>query len=235
MNTSDCQEVQALLDAYLDSELDARTSLEIGRHLTACPACAARLAAEMAWDRELKARLTATPTAEGLWGPIEERVRDASLLAPSELATSEGKVGSRSPTDRGWRYWLWPSPRLYAALATAWVIILAVQLGLREPARPGGRAGRKITTALVEQRHLLAELLGTIVAEPNPTGNPPPQSDARRPAGGLFRGADGHVRGCGWSSPSWAGPGSRSEAPRTWPSAPQEGTPASAPVRDLLT
>lgn len=181
MNTSDCQDVQALLGAYLDSELDARTSLEIGLHVKACPACAARLAEETAWDRELKARLTATPTTEGLWGPIEERVRDASPLAPPEPAAAEITVRSRAPLGRGWRYWLWPSPRLYAALATAWVVILVVQLGLREPARPDARAGREISTALIEQRHLLAELLGTTVAERKPAGNPPPQTDTRKP------------------------------------------------------
>ena len=40
-----CDEAQTLHGPYLDSELDAKTSLEIQQHLKMCPACA-RLFAE---------------------------------------------------------------------------------------------------------------------------------------------------------------------------------------------
>jgi len=41
-----CHEIQSLTGPYLDSELDAKTSLGIQQHLAACPACARRFAAE---------------------------------------------------------------------------------------------------------------------------------------------------------------------------------------------
>jgi len=40
-----CDEVQTLHGPYLDSELDAKNSLEIQQHLKTCPGCA-RLFAE---------------------------------------------------------------------------------------------------------------------------------------------------------------------------------------------
>ncbi len=39
----DCNDVRQLLDAYLDTELDLRTSLEIESHLSECPGCEQRL------------------------------------------------------------------------------------------------------------------------------------------------------------------------------------------------
>ncbi len=47
-----CDEVQTMHGPYLDSELDAKTTLEIEQHLAACPACA-RLFAE---EQKLNAR-----------------------------------------------------------------------------------------------------------------------------------------------------------------------------------
>ena len=42
-----CEEVQSLHGPYLDSELEARSTLEIEQHLKSCPDCA-RLFAEEA-------------------------------------------------------------------------------------------------------------------------------------------------------------------------------------------
>ena len=61
-----CDEVQSLQGPYLDSELDARTSLEIEQHLKACPECA-RLFAE---EEKLEARIKAGP---------EPRAKNASV------------------------------------------------------------------------------------------------------------------------------------------------------------
>ena len=52
-----CDEVQTLHGPYLDSELDARTSLEIELHLKACPHCARLFAEEERLEARIKAGL----------------------------------------------------------------------------------------------------------------------------------------------------------------------------------
>lgn len=176
MNPNDCRDVEALLGPYLDSELDAKTSLEVSLHLKACPACAGRIAEEAAWQQKLKTALNAGSLAPGLWGPIEECVRSAR---PPTLVA---RVADAAAPARHWRYWLWPSPRLYAGLAAAWTLILGVQWSTRDPGPAGGALTSESRTALIEQRHLLAELLGTGESETAPAGSQaPPQTDVRGP------------------------------------------------------
>jgi hypothetical protein len=86
---------------------------------------------------------------------------------------------------RGLRYWLWPSPRLYAGLAAAWALIIGIQIGIREPGPVSAPPAPETRTALAEQRHLLAELLGMELPEDEPVGTPPPQTDIRRPVRNL--------------------------------------------------
>ncbi|MBE7503133.1 MAG: zf-HC2 domain-containing protein [Verrucomicrobiales bacterium] len=176
MNTNDCRDVETLLGPYLDSELDAKTSLEVSLHLKACPACAARVAEEAAWQQKLKVALNEGPLAPGLWPPIEARVRSAR---PPTLVA---RVADAAAPARHWRYWLWPSPRLYAGLAAVWTLILGVQLSTRDPGPAGGAFTSESRTALIEQRHLLAELLGRGDAETEPAGGQaPPQTEVRGP------------------------------------------------------
>jgi anti-sigma factor RsiW len=51
-----CPACLALLDAYLDGELDARGALELEAHLDSCKPCAARLASARALSRTLRSR-----------------------------------------------------------------------------------------------------------------------------------------------------------------------------------
>lgn len=157
MNADNCGQVETLLGAYVDSELDAKTSLEISLHLRECPACATLFAEETAWQQRLQAALNEGRTTEGLWETIEERVRGSGR---SQSAPVRPKSASAA---RDWRYWLWPSPRLYAGLAAAWALILGVQMRTGEPGHRGASATPETPAALIEQRHLLAELLGTHV------------------------------------------------------------------------
>jgi anti-sigma factor RsiW len=157
-----CHEIQSLAGPYLDSELDAKTSLAIQQHLAACPACTRRFAAE----QECATRLTnalrkGEPTPE-LWRGIEERVRTAT--APKG-ATRAGRERSPKPW---WCAWLWPSPRFYAGVAALWIVMLAVHFGyLREPARilvTSNPPSPTVQSALAEQRRQLAEMLGSVSA-----------------------------------------------------------------------
>jgi hypothetical protein len=97
-------------------------------------------------------------------------------------------LAAAAPQDacptRHWRYWLWPSPRLYVGLAAAWGLILTVQVGTREPGRGEVVSTPETRAALIEQRHLLAELLGNSAPAIEPAGTQlPPQTDARDPEG----------------------------------------------------
>src|SRR4051794_36180272 len=83
-----CDDVQGLLDPYVDGELDAAHALEVERHLPACPRCSADLAhlqglrkalrRDLAYHRapdELRARVMASlalpaPSAPSLALPV---------------------------------------------------------------------------------------------------------------------------------------------------------------------
>ena len=69
-----CEEVQSLHGPYLDSELDARTSLEIEQHLKSCPDCARLFAEEQKLEARLKAGLTRGSRTPALWEQIERAV-----------------------------------------------------------------------------------------------------------------------------------------------------------------
>jgi hypothetical protein len=66
--------------------------------------------------------------------------------------------------ERGWRFWLWPGPRWYAALALVWLIMLAGGVAVSDRGSDGRRVTVGVTAptehAMEEQRRLLTELLG---------------------------------------------------------------------------
>ena len=56
-----CHDVRPLLMAYLDSELDTRTTVELEEHLEACPSCRRRFEAEGRVERALTEPLRTEP------------------------------------------------------------------------------------------------------------------------------------------------------------------------------
>jgi anti-sigma factor RsiW len=104
-----CEEVRDLLSAYADGELDLVRAVEIERHLTECPACAADLERTPALSRaladpslyyqpppELAARVRASvrraagPGKRLAWRPIVAAVAAAILLAVAAWAAVRG-------------------------------------------------------------------------------------------------------------------------------------------------
>lgn len=69
-----CQETRALLMTYLDSELDARSTAEVGEHLAACEACNARFAAEEKLERRTRDALSQESMPEAAWGRLQARL-----------------------------------------------------------------------------------------------------------------------------------------------------------------
>ena len=86
----------------------------------------------------------------------------------------------------GWKLWrelIWPSRRIWAGLACAWVVIVALNLTSFEPApRVASKAeprSRDEMQALIEQRRMLAQMLDPL-SEPSSkrkSNLPGPRSD----------------------------------------------------------
>jgi anti-sigma factor RsiW len=81
MTTQDCQKARALLMAYVDSELDAATTLSVREHLSACAACARRFEREERLERGLANQLRDEPMP----GDVSQRL-DECLARPIDTS-----------------------------------------------------------------------------------------------------------------------------------------------------
>lgn len=70
-----CNEIRNLALAYLDSELDAKTSQEIQLHLQTCPECAELFAREKQFNERVFRVLRAGQCTPGRWENVESRLR----------------------------------------------------------------------------------------------------------------------------------------------------------------
>ena len=75
-----CDELEPLMEAYLDSEIDARTAAEVGAHLESCAACAAAFKAAQRANERIAAVLSAGERSEDLWHDVEARLRPAHVV-----------------------------------------------------------------------------------------------------------------------------------------------------------
>lgn len=181
-----CQEIQSLCGLYLDSELEAKVSLEIHEHLASCSECARFFAVEAKLNTQLNARLRQGETTPSLWETIEKRLR---FPATADVALAErASARSTQNAEPWWRAWLWPSPRFYAGLAAVWAVMLAVRwLDVDTAAtarRPSPPLPPETERILAEQRRELAEMLGFIGTAPEASApkrkSSPPQGRLRR-------------------------------------------------------
>jgi len=154
-----CHEIQSLAGPYLDSELDAKTSLAIQQHLAACPACARQFGAEQQFAARLATALRRGEASPELWNRAEELVRAAAARKTAAHA------GRGQPSEPWWRAWLWPSPQFYAGVAALWIVMLVVHFSyLGEPAQAQATTSPPspaVQSALAEQRRELAAMLGS--------------------------------------------------------------------------
>lgn len=70
-----CNEIRNHVLAYLDSELDAKTSQEIQLHLQSCAECAELFAREEKFNERLFGVLRAGQPTSAIWDKIESRLR----------------------------------------------------------------------------------------------------------------------------------------------------------------
>ena len=176
-----CDAVLNLVDPYLDSELDARTALEIRQHLGRCPRCANRFAEAEQFAARLQTRLRQGPDPHPVWQQIEARIlAQDTETAPARSSAPRRARADTEPGEPWWRFWLWPSPRCYAGLACVWLVLAWLNPGPETPAMPSAAtaalAPAELSVASAQQRRLRAELL-ELSPEPKPAPRPAsPQS-----------------------------------------------------------
>ncbi len=188
-----CEEVQTLHGPYLDSELDARVSLEIEQHLKACPDCARVFADAEKLDARLKAGLNCGPRTAPLWEQIERSVatagaadaRSRSPVAVPQAAGWSAVLGALGERLRaGWQASRWA----WTGLAAVWVVILGLNRAAPEPVPPslagqGAPPVSEVRFALKQKYLLMAGLaFASEVAETEKpkAALPSPRSDRRK-------------------------------------------------------
>lgn len=75
-----CSEARKLLEPYLDSELDAKNSLEVEQHLGLCTECAGLFDAEKNFGDRISSALRKGDRTPALWAAVESRVRPAQRV-----------------------------------------------------------------------------------------------------------------------------------------------------------
>jgi len=143
-----CREVEDLLVAYADGELDLVSSLAAEEHLRDCAACSAAL-------RRLEALHSAVSQVEYYPAPPEFRRKLMGSLEPQ----TEGRAGVRRDQDsRPATRSRWWAPRLWAVAAAACVcLVTALAVWRTVPGRTGSGLDQEVVASHV--RSLLADHL----------------------------------------------------------------------------
>src|SRR2546428_336801 len=84
-----CAEVRKLVRLYLDSELDAKTSVEAEQHLESCAECSGLFEAEKKFDQRLGKGLAQGERTASLWDGIESRIEPANDATRSTDSTRQ--------------------------------------------------------------------------------------------------------------------------------------------------
>jgi anti-sigma factor RsiW len=186
-----CDEVQPLQGVYMDSELDARTSLEIEQHLKGCQECWRIFMQAQQFEHWLKAGLNRSQPSSFCWEKTAEAVR--AVLAPlgpngaPQVSFFRGKPAISSLAARLRAAWK-QSPWTWTALAAAWMAILCLNTAAKESSTPVLARQRAPSTselrfALKQRERLMADLTFFVTDQsvPNKTkaSSPGPRSERR--------------------------------------------------------
>lgn len=108
----------------------------------------------------------------------------AALAKPADDADRVPGFGSMLKTF--WRESIWPWRRVWAGLGAVWLAIVGVNFSTNSPASTARiemtkKSEAQVQTVLLEQRKLLAQLLGPVApADAVPSKQPGPRSEQRR-------------------------------------------------------
>ena len=170
-----CDEVHSLYGPYLDSELDAKTTVEIQQHLATCAECARAFAIGAKLDARIMTGLKRGQRKAALWEQVEQRVVAAAQSAPRpQSPTRDDRAAWLAGFKSQLANLLWPRPVAWVGLAAVWAGILVInfatsagtpKLEARRATPPSGEQWE----LLRQQRQMLAELGG---AYEKPGGGP---------------------------------------------------------------
>ena len=149
-------------DACLDSELDARTALEIEEHLKSCPDCARLFGEANKLDTRIKARLNQGGRTPALWEQIERSVIAAAPSTSDSAGWHAVLAALGEQLRAGWSR----APRIWAGLAAVWVMIFALHFSDREMnarimAKEQMPTASEMRIALKQKQSWIAELAVT--------------------------------------------------------------------------
>src|SRR5215469_607963 len=145
-----CAEMNLLLHAYADGELDVVRSLEVEQHVKSCAACAAKMNSLKALQSAFKA------SALAYSAPVSLRRSVRQIASPSE------GHATRAPRSLEW-FWKW------LAIGATAVAVLAIVL------RPAGISQNDALTGEVVSAHvrsLMAEHLTDVLSSDKHTVKP---------------------------------------------------------------
>lgn len=163
-----CDEVQPLQGAYVDSELDARTTLEVQEHLKSCHECARLFVEEQQFEAWMTSGLKQGQRSVWLWEELERAVAQPARV-PKPQQSSPGSalhdpwtalLGALATQLRV----VWSqTPHAWAGIAVAWLLILFMNLATRNAeqmpvAQQAGPSTSEMRFALKQKQLLMAEL-----------------------------------------------------------------------------
>ena len=85
VGNGDCKKAQALLDAYLSSELTTETTAQINSHLERCAGCLEEFQVRERIKRRLQVAVSRNPLPTGLESKISQSLRRSGGFGISRL------------------------------------------------------------------------------------------------------------------------------------------------------
>jgi len=191
-----CDEVQPLQGSYLDSELDARTTLEVQEHLKSCQECARLFVEEQRFDAWMTSGLKQGQRSASLWEVVERAVAQPARV-PKPQQSSPGSAlhdqwtGLIAALAAQLRVVCRQTPRAWSGIAVAWLLILFLNLETRDSeTTPVARAEAPSTSemrfALKQKQLLVAELsIAAETSSPVKVKTPMPRPRSQRQESNL--------------------------------------------------
>jgi anti-sigma factor RsiW len=151
-----CQEIQPLLHAYSDGELDAARSLEIEKHIHTCPEC------RQAYRNQSVLKNAITSSAPYYKAPASLR---HGILTAASLQTAAGE-----PAKPRARHWQWNNLTAGIAMAACLLFGFFIALEFQQHSTDGGQLIGELTSSHI--RSLLADHLIDVVSTDQHTVKP---------------------------------------------------------------